>query len=813
MNLRNQKLHFLLILTVLFAFISDRAASGDNQQTIRASRITSPIRIDGILDEELWKLAAPVTEFTQRDPDEGKPATERSEIRVVYDDEALYFGCMFYDNEPEQIVSRLTRRDNEIESDRASLRIDSYHDHQTGYEFTFNVAGVKIDILQYDDANREDDSWDPVWYVQTKINPQGWSAEVKIPFHILRYKSFVDDTAENVWGINFFRYISRKQESVRWAFTPKSQSGFISRFGHLTGLRNLPEPRQIGILPFVTSKQSYDPASSFRDRTQKFLGNIGVDFKYGLSSNFSLDGTINPDFGQVEADPAVLNLSTFETFYPEKRPFFVDGTQIIRFSTFGGDFGPGMFYSRRIGRAIREFEVSVPPSGQIIDMSNNTTILGAAKLTGKTNGGLSIGVLQAFTEKEIATVADSQNIRSQQILEPFAHYNVIRLRQDVLSNSNVGMIFTTVAKQSRAPAFTNGYDWNLKFENNTYSLDGFLALSHTTGRNDERITGSAGKTSFAKIAGEHWLWSLGADYTSKKYNINDVGFFFSPNDWGGVTSLTYKEDVPAKFVRNYNINTSVHYRDNFDGDNLFKNTGLHGQMLFVNYWRMTASAETDVGLYDQFETRGNGLYRKPVSYSTSTYLFSDERNDIIFKLGQRFAWDNKLKNAFATEVGVDIRPLSWMEWSVEGEHQKVINQEAWVTNVGGAPVFGDRTTDQYNMILRSTITFTRELTLQLYGQIFLAKGHYANFRELVGSSTFISTSFTSNSDFNSQSMNSNVVLRWEYLPGSTLFLVWSQARSNGDVNYFTSFSNDFNQAFQVPPSNVLLLKISYWWHI
>ncbi|MBI1807751.1 MAG: carbohydrate binding family 9 domain-containing protein [Ignavibacteria bacterium] len=321
--MRSSHLLFLPFLLMMYLVSTSTAVAGDSPRTVRAVRVNTPPRIDGVLNDEVWKVAEPTSDFIQRDPEEGKPASERSEIRVLYDDEALYFGCMYYDSEPNKIVARLTRRDNEVESDRASIRIDSYHDHQTGYEFTFNAAGVKIDILQYDDANREDDSWDPVWDIQTKLTDQGWVAEVKIPFRILHYRPASLDSADNVWGINFLRYISRKQESERWAFTPKSQSGFISRYGHLIGLRDLPTPRQFEVLPFITSKESYNPASTYQMKRQDFLSNAGVDLKYGLSSSFTLDATVNPDFGQVEADPAVLNLSTFETFYPEKRPFFI----------------------------------------------------------------------------------------------------------------------------------------------------------------------------------------------------------------------------------------------------------------------------------------------------------------------------------------------------------------------------------------------------------------------------------------------------------------------------------------------------------
>ncbi len=800
-------------IIILAAAGAISAYAGDNPRTVTAVRIQTPPRIDGSLDEAVWRLAEPATDFIQRDPEEGKPASEGTEVRVLYDDEALYFGCLFRDSEPSKIVARLTRRDNEIESDEASIRIDSYHDHQTGYEFTFNAAGVKIDKLQYDDANNEDDSWDPVWDLQVRINEAGWSAEAKIPFRILRYRSGGDSS--NLWGINFIRYISRKQETERWAFTPKSQSGFISRFGHLAGLRNLPPPGQVEALPFATSKESYVPENSVQPRREDFRSNAGLDLKYRVSNNFVVDATFNPDFGQVEADLAVLNLSTFETFYPEKRRFFIEGTQIVHFTTFGGPAGPGMFYSRRIGRAISPFEVSVPQGGTIEELSQNVTILGAAKVSGKTDEGLSIGALQALTREENSTVRDSSGAVSQQTLEPFASYSVVRLKQDVLENSNVGLIVTSTVKDHRPPAFTNGYDWSLKFGKNTYQLDGFLALSQTTNQADERVTGSAGKVNFSRIAAEHWLWGLGTDFTSPKYNINDVGFFFSPDDIGGIFNLTYKEDVPARVVRNYRANLFLHMRDNFEGINLIRACHLSGGLLFANYWSMNLDADADAGLYDQRETRGNGLYKRPAAFGAGVSVSSDPRTSVTLDFGETLLWDSKSKHGNVTNVTLTMRPLSWVEWSLESTYRRIRDQQAWADNVtvGGETksIFADRSTDEISISARGTITFTRELTLQLYGQVFLPKGHYDNLRQLSGTDEFVPpVNYTRDPDFNKHILNSNVVLRWEYLPGSTLFLVWSQSRQGENTgNYFTTLHGDLNDTFGVPPSNVLLLKVSY----
>ena len=801
------------LLTTVFAcsLLSCTGLAGDGTKSVKAERVDSPPHIDGILNDDVWTRAQPAVGFTQRDPDEGKPASEQSEIRVLYDENSVYFGCMFYDAEPDGVVARLTRRDNEIESDYASIGIDAFHDSQNCYVFRFNSAGVKVDMLLYDDANKEDASWDVVWDVETQILDNGWSAEVRIPLSILRYRSNADSLGIQEWGVNFIRYISRKKELARWAFTPKNQTGFISRFGHLVGLKDLPSPRRMEVLPFVVTKQDWQPEKPYQHRISKLSADMGLDFKYSLSNNVLLDATVNPDFGQVEADPAVLNLSTFETFYPEKRPFFIEGTQIIRFTTFGDAFGPGMFYSRRIGRALDADEVNVPVGGRISALPQATTILGAAKISGKTNAGTSIGVLQAFTKEMRATVVDSAGKSSEQIIEPLAHYNVVRLRQDVLDNSVVGVIFTSTAKRQRLPGLTAGADWNLKLDSNTFQLDGFLGLSHSNNllRRGERGFGSAGKVNFSRIAAEHWLWSAGIDFTSKGYNINDVGFFNRPNDYGFFGTWTYKEDKPGRVVRSYSLSGTLHERENFDKANLFREIKLSTSILFVNYWELNVNGGADFGKYDDRETRGNGLYERPSRFEVNVGVESDERQHVNGSLSFHVGWDSKEKFAWGPALGVEIKPVSWMEYELNAGYNRIHNQEAWILNVNTSSVFGNRTTDQVSFTLRSTMTFTRDLTLQFYGQLFLAKGHYEQVHSL-GSHETVGFMV---SDFNSQSLNTNLVLRWEYVPGSTLFFVWSHARQGGSGNYYTSLGDDIRSAFLTSPGNVLLLKASYWWNM
>jgi hypothetical protein len=344
-----------------------------------------------------------------------------------------------------------------------------------------------------------------------------------------------------------------------------------------------------------------------------------------------------------------------------------------------------------------------------------------------------------------------------------------------------------------------------------YNLNGFLAFTHTSTSYGERRTGSAGKIALDKNAGEHWLWSVSADFTSKKYNVNDLGFFMRPNDFGASGSLIYKEDVPSKLLRNYNIQIGWHERENFDGANIGRNFGVESFGLFSNYWSAEVGADIDFGRYDDRETRGLGLYRKPTSYKLNAALETDQRRNIIVALDQSLGLDSKAMQSLGTELELELKPFPWMNWNCEYKYQRTNRQEAWVMNFGNASVFGDRTTISHDITLRNTVTFTRDLTLQVYGQIFMAKGHYENLRQLSGTSDFFPFILIENRDFNEGSFALNVVLRWEYITGSTLYLVWSQARSDGGGrNYFTTFGRDLRNTFDIAPANGIELKFNYW---
>ncbi len=817
---------FLAVSTLLFC--TARILAGNNPKTALAVRTPVAPKIDGTLDEPEWKLAKPLVDFVQLVPNEGSEPTEKTEIRILYDDEALYVGCTMYDSEPSKIVARLARRDDEVESDYINILLDSYHDHQTDFEFRINASGVKVDVLRYDDGRQVDYSWDPVWEVKTRITNEGWVAEVRIPFRVLRYS----DQQNREWGVQIIRRISRKKEEIHWALIKASDNGWPSKFGHLAGFDRLPSSTAAEILPYSAGSGEFVPISPANPQGRQFTPNAGFDLKYRPSALLTIDATVNPDFGQVEADPAVLNLTTFQTFFPEKRPFFIEGSQIIHFSTFGDNAGPGLFYSRRIGRAI---SVDAPPGGYVQDQPKFATILGAVKVSGKTEGGLSIGALEAVTKQEKATLVDSLGNKSDQVVEPFSNFSLIRLKQDFLENSNVGMIVTNVTRDGTLPAYTAGLDWNLRFLESVYRIDGFLAASHTT--NADPIVqnangyhdGPAGRLNINKEGGEHWRWSLGYDFTSKGFNVNDIGFFRRPNDRGTVNTLQYREDIPSESYQRWNLTALYHYRTNFDNAELWNMFQLQGDLLLRSYWEIQTQASVDYGKYDDRETRGNGLYRKPVSRNYMAFITSDPRLPVVGGLQLITGNDTRGSSTWSTMAQMEVRPASNVTVQFSLTHTETYRFFAWVVNrtVADDPtlpsnttssIFAQRTVSQWDLTTRGSFVFAQNLTLQYYLQVFAAKGKFENTQRMVSDDTFVPYVFdppisNNPSDFTNLSLKSNVVLRWEYLPGSTIFLVWSQARQGAGGNYQTAFWDNVSNTFSLPADNVVLLKISYWFSI
>jgi hypothetical protein len=813
--------------TLLLLFLSCILflTAGAGTRSLKAVRTSSAPIIDGYGNDDVWKQANVASDFVQREPVDGASESERTEFKILYDDNNLYVYAMMYESHPDSIVSRLARRDDIPESDYFGIGFDSYNDKQTAFVFIVLPSGSKSDELVYNDGRDEDFSWDPVWESETKILSDGWSVEMKIPLSQLRFTE-----GNDTWGMDVERKISRKQEKTNWNVISKNKDGFVSQFGMMNGMADVRLPKLFEVLPYVVGSSEHYPQTAEREKIEKIRPNAGVDIKYGVSSNFTLDATINPDFAQVEADPAVLNLTTFETFYPEKRPFFIEGTQILRFVTFGGDFGPGLFYSRRIGKPIN---VHLPSDGKIITEEPRTaTILGAAKFSGKTDGGTSIGVLTGLTDEENFSYRDTLESIKTQRAEPRASYNLFRVKQDFWGNSNIGAIVTGTSREGNIPAYTAGTDWDIKLDSSKYRLNGFLAVSHGTKFIDKfgsvrsqpfMQQGSAGKVNFEKVSGE-WTYGASYDFTAKKYFINDIGFFRSPNDYGVVVSGGYRNFIPGEIFRSYNFGGNGHLRWNYDRLTLFKQISANAFGQLLNFWSLSGGMSYSFGGQDPYEPRGYGVYNIPASFNINGQIQSDNRKMIIVNAQNSYLSYANGGIASNTNASVIIRPTTSMEYTVSLGYgierdldrfvSSIVDTVVTFAAVDPVAVYGKRNVDGIDFTLRSSILFTHDLSLQIYNQFFWAKGNFdsTTYSLLNPSGGLTPYHYSVNKDFNQTFLQTNVVFRWEYREGSTFYFVWSHGRSffqNGGYN--TDLGTNLDNTFlRTSPDNVYVVKVSYW---
>ncbi|NUN68762.1 MAG: carbohydrate binding family 9 domain-containing protein [Bacteroidetes bacterium] len=793
-----------------------------------ATRTASPPVIDGFGNDAVWQQAAVGSGFVQREPVDNAPETERTEFRILFDDDNIYLTAMMYDANPDSIASRLARRDNVPQSDWFAVAFDSYYDRQTAFIFVVLPSGSKTDLLEYNDGRDEDESWDPVWETATRILENGWSVEMRIPLSQIRFTE-----GNDTWGVNVIRKIARKQEETNWSLISKHKDGYVSQFGTMTGMADIKSANAAEVLPYAVGSSEHYPRTDERVKIERLRPDAGVDLKYGVTSNFTLDATINPDFAQVEADPAVLNLSSFETFYPEKRPFFIEGTQILRFVTFGGDFGPGLFYSRRIGRPI---SVGAPEPGALItDEPRSATILGAAKFSGKTEGGTSIGVLTALTDEEEFSFRDTLGRERSLRAEPSASYNLFRIKQDFWGNSNIGAIVTGTSRTGAVPAYTVGTDWDVKLDSSTYRVYGFLAVSHAntfinkhfqTLRQPYLQQGSAGKLNFAKVSGA-WTYGAGFDFTSKKYYINDIGFFRSPNDYGVGVNGGYRNYTPGDYFRSYTFNGNIHWRWNYDRMTLFREFNLSSSAQFVNYWSLSGSTSYSLGGQDPYEPRGYGVYNIPASFFIRGEIESDNRKDIIVEAEQnyrRYADGGTISN---TEGVVTLRPTTAMEYKVSMGYERQRDLDRYVRRytdtliafaaADPVPLFGSRDVDGVDLTLRSSILFTSDLSLQIYNQFYWEQRQFdtTTYALLDPARNLVPYAYGREEEVNRTSLQTNVVLRWEYREGSTFYFVWSHGRSFFERGgYETGFGTNLGNTFRrTAPDNVFAVKVSYWMNL
>ncbi len=857
-------------------------ATGDEDRppALQAERVEEPPVIDGRLDEPAWARARAATGFTQLRPNPGQAASQRTEVRILYNDGALYVAAKLYDTAPDSVVAQLGRRDNQVYSDWFYVAVDSYYDRRTAFTFGLNPRGVQVDLLLHNDT-QEDNSWDAVWAGAALQDEEGWTAEFRIPLSQLRFSA---SEGEQRWGVNFMRAIARTGEEAFWAPIPPDGGGVVSLFGELRGLRDVQPPRRLEVMPYAVASATAapgDPANPFYSEVDPF-GGVGADIKAGLTSDLTLTATINPDFGQVEADPSVVNLTAFETFYPEKRPFFVEGVDIFRFGIGLGDGDLGneaLFYSRRIGRRPQG-----SLDGEYTDAPDATTILAAAKVSGKTAGGWSIGVLDAVTAEETGQFVDS-GIEGEAPIEPLSNYGVVRVIKDFRDGrSAVGGIVTTTHRSLpasgeldwlRRSAYTGGADVRHRFGEDRYAFEASLVGSHITGTADaiDRIqtspvhyfqrpdadhldydptrtslTGFAAKASFGKIQG-NWRYMAFGITASPGFEANDLGFQSNSDLAMGGWWVGYQQYEPGPVFRNWSINHNFWGGVDYGGERLSTGGNITGNVQLNNFWGGGGGINLNAEGYSSSLLRGGPAFIRPANVNFWSHMYSDSRQAVRFNASVNGSWNPDAGGrSLSVNPGVTVRPSNnadlYLGPSVSWNRNPI--QYVDEATAAGESRWLLATVDQTTvaMTARLNYTFSPTLSLQLYAQPFISAGTYSSYkvatdpladrfadrvRVLEGSE--ITASGTPGHDrqyaadldgdgtadytfgdpsFNFKQLRSNVVLRWEYRPGSTLFVVWSQGRTDFTRDGRFRFDRDVGDLWGAEGTNVLMVKLSYW---
>ena len=840
--------------------------------------------IDGRLDDAAWSGAAVATDFVQMRPHPGEAASLPTEVRILYAGDAIYVAARMYDPHPDSIIAQLTRRDDMGVSDKLELGLDSYHDRRTAFAFGLTPRGVKEDVFLFDDT-QADDNWDAVWQGAARIDSLGWTAEFRIPLSQLRFNVGAGvGGGKQAWGVQFKRTVGRSNEESYWVLPPTDNSRNVSAFGELAGLEGLSAPRRLELMPYSLSKltrQRPDDADPFAHRAA-YAGNLGADLKYGLGSSLTLTTTLNPDFGQVEADPSVVNLSAFESFFPEKRPFFLEGADIFRFGVGLGDGSLGsesLFYSRRIGRSP---QLGAPDGADYSDVPSAAPILGAAKLSGKTAGGWSIGVLDAVTGRESARYVSGNGPIESAPVEPLSNYGVARVIHSSADGQNaLGAIVTATDRRLDAPrlqeqlasaAYVGGLNFRQRFHRGTYEATGWVVGSQILGSDsaiaqrqrdathafqrpgaahltyDPSRTGMggwAGSVSFSKIRGA-WQWGLIENVRSPGFDANDLGYQQNADMAIHVLYSNWRTLKPWHEFRRIGLNSDVYFANSFGWERVAR--GIEGNVNteLQNNWGGGAYVGHDYWTVSPAELRGGPALRVPGNTRVNVFAYSDSRKRIGANVSGFY---RRMQENAGTEL--DLNPSIWLRPSSQIDVQLgpgfTRNTSTWqyVTtedDAGGAShyVFADLRQTTVAMTARINYTFSPTVSFQLYAQPFTSAGTYSGFKEATATLApsmadrfrvyrttgtpeiaFVAdddvyrvggaSGFTfDRPDFGVRQYRSNAVLRWEWRPGSTVYVVWSQERAANDSDGRYRFGPDVHAMFNGDIRNVLLIKASYW---
>lgn len=826
--------------------------------------------IDGNLADSIWESAEWATNFIEVNPDENTDPSEQTKFKILYDQKHLYIALKALDSEPETITNRLSRRDGFV-GDRINVLIDSYHDLRTGFLFTVTAAGVRGDEFITDNGNNIDASWNPIWSAKALIDNEGWTAEMKIPLSQLRFSN----DPNQVWGLNVVRNYFKNNELSAWNRIPIGAAGWVSEAGKLKGLKNIKPQKQIEIQPFVVTKldryeaEADNPYSDGND----FNLNTGLDAKIGITNDLTLDVTINPDFGQVEADPAAINLDGFEIFNRDQRPFFVENKNIFDYRF--ADNRNNLFFSRRIGRSP---QVNLETTDEaFVNQPQNTTILGAAKFSGKTKNGWSIGVLESMTSKEFTEISTNGNT-SESLAEPFTNYLVGRVQKDFnKKNTFFGGMFTATNRfitpevsELRKSAYSGGIDFTHQWKDRAYFMEANIVMSHVQGSkeaikltqenlthlfnrvdathlevdpNRTSLTGTGGRFGIGKVGGQHWNYNAGFKWVSPELELNDIGFLRSADEMIQYANLRYRSIKPTGVFRDFNVRFNQFSAFDFEGNYNRIQYQINGSASFLNNWEIDFGLAHKPRIFSNSILRGGPRWRFSKENFQFFFVGSDRRKNFNGTIG--FIHSQAKENNFSLlkfESELNYQPTNAFNISLSPEYSISKNQTQYVTqsdyNSDSRYVLGTIDNHTLTASVRLDYTINPNLSIQYYGQPFISRGRYKDFKYVTNpvaerlterfqlyDSNQINLSGNdfqvdenrdgtmdysfSNPDFSYVQFNSNLVLRWEYIPGSELFLVWSQG-----VKSSVSSSDGLFEGFETGilderPQNIFLLKATY----
>lgn len=862
-----------------FLFLFSGIAVWGNESDTTSTSASKPVRIytttrlttarpviDGILNDECWKTGEWAGDFVQWIPKEGAKPSQKTQVKILYDDKNLYVALRAFDTEPQKISRKAGRRD-ELIGDMMGITFDSYHDHRTGFEFNVSAAGQKIDDI-LTNPMQSDFNWNAVWYVKTGLEDSAWVAEYEIPLSQLRYSN----AKEQVWGMHIWRWIDRLSEESDWEPQTLTGPGMLYAFGELRGIKDLPKSQRIEIMPYTLGKlKTFEkvPQNPFAKNGRTWMGNIGLDAKIGLSSNFTADLTINPDFGQVESDPSVMNLTAFETFYEEKRPFFLEGKNIFKFEM--GD--ANLFYSRRIGHT----PVYKPILGvnDYLKYPDNTSILSAVKISGKSANGLAIGILQSLTANENARLYSGGKENDVRV-EPLTSYTVARVQQDYNKGTTVlGGMVTATNRFINDPnlnflnrnAFTGGIDFLTQWNQKEFFLDAKLIASSVGGSADAiqnlqlssaryyqrpdarhiqfdpsitQLSGQGGEIKIGKGSKGLWRYSANLNWKSPGLELNDLGFMQMADLVNQETELSYFVNKPVSIFRTYSV--GIHQNNYWDYQMNYLNSGFYfyTSMEFLNRWAVSPSVHYQNESIDTHLLRGGPAVLLPELWEGTLNLHSDYSKKIFASLtGDRsVAGKDNYRNSFV-EASATVIPFNVLKISVSMNYSKNTDNLQYVDTkvVSGDKKYILAHLDQKTLgaTFRIDYNITPELSLQYYGSPFASIGKYSAFKEVTSprataysdrflllNTTLNGNSYTipassgtpeysiGNPDFTFNQFRSNLVFRWEYRPGSQLFLVWGNERTGWKNDYNGSIGKAMGQLRKVLPDNIFLIKVNYW---